>query len=1428
MVILSLNSFPKYSSTAVRINMSNNSFYSSAGNFTSALNSSVDPRTGLYNVNLPLVKLPANSLVGPSLSLNLLHNPLSTVNIGFGKGFFLNLSQYNKDKGQLQFSTGEQYRVGSDNQVKQQKLKNFIFTKLNEDDTYRVVHKSGIKEHLSLLNNNIYVATEISSGDGRSLTLKWDAQFSPGRLTQVTDNDDNILCSIVYPDGESATTRFTLLPKVAELSRTITFIFRNELLIGVNDDAIDPALAWEFKYDDVGPKRCYRVITEIKTSTGMTEKVVYDSAEGMEFPQKAKQPALPRVHQHVITPGCGQPNVTTTWKYTQENYLGKNANFEHWQPDTDHMLNILIRDYHYGSTEESTNDDGNVLSAVTRRYNSYHLLVSETTVRDGKKHAKETEYHAQVDVEFDKQPVQYALPKKQTETWSHEDDATNSHSTVTNLEFDGDGNPVRHQSPDGTVTEYTYYPSAGDGDACPADPHGFVRYQKMKTVTPPKTSGNEAVSQTKFVWQKVDALRGSGYTVAQKSKELIKGNSHSSTTNIYHTDHKAPAIYGRVRSQQSIFIPDTSKTETIFTKSRNFTYTIDPKSNTFTHKTEFIGHDGLTTTESQVRNVWTGQMQAQRSSTGVEIRYDYDKLGRIIRRTVCPGSDYENSSKWEYVMSEDGLHTIETDHDGNATKSSFDFSGRILSQHRFDTEKKVWYEVSSSAHNSLGEVVSRTVSDWHTGTAKTGRDHFPLTADIAYGGWGEKKTISFSNDKKQHQDFDYIQRTQKAFEEGGKDAQRLISASITKEFDKLTGRLIKTTVTDGLGKVSNSCQYTWDGVGRLFEEKDVLGQITKRTYDNFGRVTMQTVADGTILSRTYAAHSPGKLVSFHCVIPFYITSKKVGCKVRYTACALNFVKLFQVTSISVTGQDADGKNKTWHLGTQKFDSLGRVTESNSGGRKTLYTYEGALAKPTVVTLPSGKKVNYTYIPELGNVVRSIRTDDITQTFEYDKVSGQLLKASESKAEIQYAYANDGRLVKETFINDGLTKEAQHVKTLKGTRVTYVDVNGKRTEHTMNTHGQVTRIDDDKLTVDFTFDALARISTKTVCDKSSKSKLITKLEYDGFGREIKRSVSDQNGLTLTIIQTYTVNGLVATRTTQKKDVVIRDEQFNYDKRNRLISYKATGEYLPTDSYGNRISGQNYQFDALNNLTFVRTIFPDSSTNEATFHFENADDPTQLTSVTNEHKDSIHGYPDRIQLKYDSEGRMTTDESGRELSYDTLGRLQTVTPTNSRKSIYGYDAKNRLIRQELDNKSKRSLYYRDTELVNELSTEEKGESRFIKSGHTSLGIWNGNQLRLTATDRNDNLLWSKNNGNDQFHSWTPYGDTKADDQILGFNGERIDPVNRMYNLGHGYRTYNPILMRFNCPDSMSPFGAGGINPYAYCSGDPINHTDPSGKA
>lgn len=64
-------------------------------------------------------------------------------------------------------------------------------------------------------------------------------------------------------------------------------------------------------------------------------------------------------------------------------------------------------------------------------------------------------------------------------------------------------------------------------------------------------------------------------------------------------------------------------------------------------------------------------------------------------------------------------------------------------------------------------------------------------------------------------------------------------------------------------------------------------------------------------------------------------------------------------------------------------------------------------------------------------------------------------------------------------------------------------------------------------------------------------------------------------------------------------------------------------------------------------------------------------------------------------------------------------------------------------------------------------------------------------------------------------------------LGFNGERKDGVLQGYALGNGHRVYGPALMRFFSPDELSPFGAGGVNAYAYCSGDPVNLHDPSGR-
>lgn len=98
-------------------------------------------------------------------------------------------------------------------------------------------------------------------------------------------------------------------------------------------------------------------------------------------------------------------------------------------------------------------------------------------------------------------------------------------------------------------------------------------------------------------------------------------------------------------------------------------------------------------------------------------------------------------------------------------------------------------------------------------------------------------------------------------------------------------------------------------------------------------------------------------------------------------------------------------------------------------------------------------------------------------------------------------------------------------------------------------------------------------------------------------------------------------------------------------------------------------------------------------------------------------------------------------------------------------------------------------------------------------------------LLITDRGHSILGVA--GSSEAMSYMPFGQKRTCScTTLGFNGEHVEPPGECYLLGNGYRSYHPRLQRFASPDTLSPFGSGGLNAYAYVVGDPVNHTDPSG--
>lgn len=104
-------------------------------------------------------------------------------------------------------------------------------------------------------------------------------------------------------------------------------------------------------------------------------------------------------------------------------------------------------------------------------------------------------------------------------------------------------------------------------------------------------------------------------------------------------------------------------------------------------------------------------------------------------------------------------------------------------------------------------------------------------------------------------------------------------------------------------------------------------------------------------------------------------------------------------------------------------------------------------------------------------------------------------------------------------------------------------------------------------------------------------------------------------------------------------------------------------------------------------------------------------------------------------------------------------------------------------------------------------------------------------LFSSDIKNSIIHTHNGESTEQYAYTPFGystSLPSEQTLLGFNGEYITQTLKNYQLGQGYRTYSPGLMRFQSPDSHSPFGQGGVNCYAYCSGDPVNYTDPTGHA
>ncbi|GFM49193.1 sugar-binding protein [Pseudomonas cichorii] len=1366
--------------------------HSNAFNFLSAVQAGVDPRTGQYTCSIALPELKANHLCGPSLPLTLSFSPMSPRDIGFGKGWSLRLSHFDTVSRILSLSTGETFRIeGSISQpsVPERKIDSFHFS-FEGSNRYRVVHKSGLVEILTLQGGDTLAwVTEVHSAEGHRLSLAYDTFAGETVLRRLSDDYGTLLdisrlgsaqINVDLHPGQGSEggplARFTLVLDNGEVSRVIL--------------PSDNQAGWHFTYEWLNEYLC---IKELRTPLGGHEYITYD-AQGHEFPQ-SRYPSLPRVQQHAQHPGFGQPPLEVHYRYSSENFLGFNASGLIW--DDDGLDNLYQADprYTYNSTEMLW-VEGQALRSTLRVFNNFHLLTEETVTQRDNVLSTRTTYHGTPGLPFIQQPPQCQLPREVLKLWYHPSASSQTHEEITRTTFDVFGNLLTQENPDGTLETRRYYPAAG-GDGCPADPQGFVRNLQDSTVTPaPGAPGEAPVLRTAHRYALQTGVGGATPGWLTISDERLLQVNGSDETELQHTAFRyidQPAdryLHGR-KLQETLTLNGLSTiTDYTYQRTRNARAGETVQQTEITLSTDF---DNVRKTHTLQHSLLNGQPLLNREDNDLEIAYRYDALGRVIEEIAAPDTPYEASRQYRYVLSAvDGQQAEqeETNAKGGKTRTLLDGANRVievLRQGADENNPTDYFQIYRAAYDRRGLLVQDIETDWLSIDSGLRLRELALTRTYQYDDWGEQCLATGPDGVSLMTESDPVRQIVRRWVQSN-DTPPLI-ASLSETRANRFGKPEWNRALDASGNVLNQTDYVYDGLGRCIQELDAFGHSTSLRYDAWSRLIDTTLPDLTVVEREYAPHS-------HETLP---------------------------TSLRVKAAQA---SEAILLGEQRFDGLDRAIQIKVGPRITRLNYKGAQTQVDECITPGNQAIQFQYTPGLSDQpVRTITADEQAD-FTYDFKTSVLTTSQNARSRTEFEYNRNGQLTLERRVEDGVSRETHHVSSFGGRALSRQEPGGLTSAYEYDAQGRLESISQGVLKASFIWSGLGQLQSTLTTDASSGNRLETRLQYNDQGQETERTLELTGHDTRTLTQAWRKDGRLIARHLKTPTRSLLDETFDYDERGRLTLHACRGETLPHDRYGHGMSEQRFDFDALDNITCVNSTFSDGSTDQALFGFA-PDDPTQLVSITHTHPD----YPASITLDYDDNGNLLHDENAQQLMYDTQSRLLGVTATDgSETAHYRYDSHNHLVGVRHGGEAETLRFYQDERLSTRIQGSET--TSYLYGGNQPLGQQSPDddkQTLLFMTDAKQSLIGESHQAELRTAVYNAYGERSSEDglnSLLGFNGEVRDEASGWYLLGRGYRAYNPTLMRFHSPDSLSPFGAGGLNPYVYCLGDPIGLTDPTG--